>query len=154
MTAFVSNYLEQTHAAFRFVIKIGDEAVAAFTECTLPTLEIDVEDLKEGGLNNYIHQMPGQRKQGRLSFKNGIGKSSLSDWCHSVILGADFIKDRFATKKITVELRDATYERQIVVWNMDAFPIKWTGPQLQTDSTTVAIQTVEFACTNVDVVLS
>ena len=145
MSDFVSNYLDHTHAAFRFVIKISErteeagagaeEVVAAFTECTLPTLEIDVEDLKEGGLNNYVHQLPGQRKQGRLTFKNGIGKSTLSDWCHAVILGNQFDAKRSAIKRITVELRDATYQKQIALWSMNAYPIKWTGPQLQTDST-------------------
>ncbi len=154
MNAFVSNYLDQTHAAFRFVIKIAEQPVAAFTECTLPTLEIDVEDLKEGGRNQYVHQLPGQRKQSRLTFKNGIGKSSLSDWCIKTIMAEDFINERFAIKNISVELRDATGDQQIAVWSMDAYPVKWTGPQLQTDSTAVAIQTIEFACTNITVTLT
>ncbi|MEZ4661668.1 MAG: phage tail protein [Caldilineaceae bacterium] len=57
-----SALLGQTHAAFRFVVEIGQDKVAAFTECTLPVLDWQIEELKEGGQNMFVHQLPGPRK--------------------------------------------------------------------------------------------
>ena len=42
--------LSQTNAAFRFVVEIGSQKMAAFTECSLP--QIDWEDRKSTRLNS------------------------------------------------------------------------------------------------------
>lgn len=37
-------------------------------------------------------------------------------------------------------------------WDLEgAYPSKWTGPQLQSDSKSVAVQSLEFACGEVTV---
>jgi len=128
------------HAAFRFVISIEGEGQAAFTECGLPTVEWDVETVKEGGLNTYIHQLPAQRKPAKLSLRNGVGKSALLDWYLECMGGT------LTRKTITISLLDPE-KQAVMTWHIDgAFPIKWEGPQLKSDANTVAIQTLELAC--------
>ena len=40
-------------ATFRFTVDIGgDKWVGVFTECSLPAIEWDVEEIKEGGRND------------------------------------------------------------------------------------------------------
>ena len=68
------------NAAFRFVVSVDGQGQAAFTECTLPVVEWEIERLKEGGTNNYVHQLVGQRKPASVTLKNGVGKSELMDW--------------------------------------------------------------------------
>ncbi len=132
--------LGQANAAFRFVVKIGDSAEAVFTECTLPVLELEVEELKEGGLNNHVHQLPGPRKSARLTLKNGVGKSSIVEWCKKAMAGT------FEKKGVTVMLLDAA-RNPVITWNIEeAYPIKWTGPNLKSDDNSIAIQTLELAC--------
>ena len=82
--------------SFRFVVKLGNESVAAFTECTLPSIEWDVEEVKEGGLNTFVHQLPGRRRAGRVSLKNGVAKSSLVDWFIQAM------KESFERKTVTI----------------------------------------------------
>ncbi len=139
--------ITQSHVAFRYVVSIEKKKLAAFTECTLPTIEWEIEEVKEGGVNNYVHQLPGRRKASRLTLKHGLGKSTLFEW----YLGT--LNEKFEKKNITVTLCDAK-GRGVVTWIINqAYPIKWTGPQLKADSNSVAIQTLEFACTEVMVEL-
>ena len=77
--------------------------------------------------------------------KNGIGKTDLVEW---------FIKtmnEEFVRKPVTITILDSTLS-PVMTWNLEnAIPIKWTGPQLKTDTGTVAIQTLDLACGEVTV---
>lgn len=128
----------QAHAAFRFVVEVEQKAQAAFTECTLPAIEVDVEEVKEGGLNTYVHQLPGRRKAAKVSLKSGVGKCELLDW-YLKNLGGPIVR-----KPVTLKLMDV--QREVVLsWQIsDAYPVKWSGPDLRADSNTVAIQTFEL----------
>jgi phage tail-like protein len=142
---FDAKLLEQAHPAFRFVVTIGGRPVAAFTECTLPTIEWETEELREGGLNTYTHLLPGQRKSARLTLKSGVGKSEMLDWYF------DALAEKFVPKTVTVQLLDAQL-RRIITWEIqDAFPIRWAGPQLQSGDSAIAIQTLELACGEITV---
>lgn len=150
--ATLSHLLFETHAAFRYLVEITGVTVGAFTECTLPAMEIDTQELKEGGQNLYTHLLPGRRKAARLTLKNGVGNNKLMQWC------ADTMNEKFERKDIVVSLHSARFapgvKEPICTWNLhDAYPCKWTGPQLQADSTAIAIQTIEFACALVEMVV-
>ena len=134
-----------THAAFRFVVDIAGDPQAAFTECSLPSLEWEVEEVKEGGQNQYTHSLPGRRKPARVSLKNGVGKSTLLDWYIAALAKTT------ERKKITITLMDLP-RSPVLVWNIeDAYPIKWIGPQLKSDDNTIAIQTLELVCGHITV---
>lgn len=132
--------LRQTmNATFRFVVEIDGVRHGAFTECSLPAVEWEVEEVKEGGLNSFVHQLPGRRKSARLSLKNGVGTSELLQWY------LDTMDESFERRAVTVTLLDVKRET-VMTWSMfDAFPVKWAGPQLKADENGVAIQTLEFA---------
>ncbi len=151
--ASMAQILQETHVAFRYVVEIAGIAVGAFTECTLPVLELEVEELKEGGLNSYVHLLPGRRKATRLTLKNGLGKGGLVDWClRSLQEEKAELPTKIETKTVVVTLRDARGEKPICSWHLHhVYPIKWTAPQLQADSNAIAIQTIEFACGLVEV---
>jgi phage tail-like protein len=134
-----SRLRDQAHAGFRFVVEVANQKLAVFTECTLPAIEWEIEEVKEGGVNTYTHQVPGRRKAVKITFKNGVGKSELLDWYLKAMSGA------FARKPVTVMLLDAQ-RAPVVTWRIEnAFPSKWSGPDLKADSNTVAIQSLELA---------
>ncbi len=135
----------QVNATFRFVVEIGGEKQAAFTECTLPVIEWEVEEVKEGGVNTFIHQLPGRRKSARISLKNGVSKTSLVAWY------LDTMQGKFVRKAVTVTLCDLKL-RPVMAWRLsEAFPIKWSGPQLKSDDSAVAVQTLELACNEISI---
>jgi len=142
----MSNTLvEQANPAFRFVVDVEGERQAAFTECTLPTLEFDVEEIKEGGLNTHTHQLPGRRKGARISLKNGVAKGKLLSW---YLEGFDKAVTR---KPLTITLLNAQFQ-PLMVWNIqESYPIKWSGPQLKSDDNAIAIQTLDLVCGDITV---
>ena len=136
---------KSANAAFRFVIDIDGSAQAAFTECTLPVIEWEVEEVKEGGLNTFTHQLPGRRKGAKITLKNGVGSEALFSWY------VETMGEKFARKSITVALMDVK-RAKVMSWHLSAaYPVKWTGPQLKTSDNTVAIQTLELACGEITV---
>jgi phage tail-like protein len=127
------------HGAYRFVVEVDGERYGAFTECTLPVIEWEVQEIKEGGLNGFVHQLPGRRKRSTLTLKNGVGTSALVDWY------LETMDETFSRRSVTITLLNVERE-PVMTWSMfDALPIKWTGPQLQSAQNGVAIQTLEFA---------
>jgi len=133
------------NAAFRFVIDVEGTTQGAFTECSVPTIEWEVEEVKEGGLNTFIHQLPGRRKGARLTLKNGVGTHELVDWY------IDTMQESFKRKPVSVSLLDIMLE-PVMTWHLaDAYPVKWSGPQLKSSDNSVAIQTLELACGEITV---
>ncbi len=126
-------------AEFRFTVEIEDMTWGAFTDCTLPAVEMESEVVKEGGLNTFVHQLPGMLKPSKITVKNGIGfLDSMNQWT------VDIMKGKITRKKITVNMLDEKGEAYMVVTMQDAFPTRWSGPQLKSDSNLVAIHSLEF----------
>ena len=144
-------YLDQTHPAYRYVVLRRNDTLGVFTECTLPVIEWEIEEVKEGGLNSYVHQLPSRRKSSRLTLKNGLGKGEILEWFLQAM--NDESPRSQLRANLSIKLKDSRLQ-DVCTWNLaEAFPVKWTGPQLQTDSNAIAIQTLEFACSRVTMTL-
>ena len=136
-------------ANFRFALDLGQGKgwAGVFTECKLPDVAWDVEPVKEGGQNTFVHQLPGQRKPGNVTLKYGLTKQfELLDWY------ADMMSENFKeiNKTVTITLLDAE-GNPVLMWNLhDAYPVKVTWPELKAGESAVAIQTLELACGRVD----
>ena len=136
-------------ATFRFGVAVGNnrDFVGMFTECKLPDVEWEIQELKEGGRNDYIHQLPGQRKASRVTLKHGLTKQFiLLDW-YSQMMSENF---QDYMKTVTISLVDSQ-GHTVMTWNLqNAYPVKVTWPELKTGDNTVAIQTLELACGRVE----
>ena len=134
---------------FRFALDLGDGKgwAGVFTECKLPDVAWDIQQVKEGGQNTYIHQLPGQRKPGNVTLKYGLTKQyELLDWY------ADMMSENIkaTAKTVTISLLDAKGD-PVLLWNLhDAYPVKVTWPELKAGDNAVAIQTLELACGRVE----
>ena len=138
----------ETHAAFRFAVQIDGITEAVFTECTLPSLEVEVHEQREGGLNTAVHQIPGRVKAGTITLKRGITTSSdLLGWYMDVARGQ--IEE--SKRQVSVIMYDSTSE-EILRWNFqDAYPSKWSGPTFSSGSSQVAIETLVLSYQSLDV---
>jgi phage tail-like protein len=125
---------------FRFTVEIDGMNWGAFTECTLPIIELETEQVKEGGLNAFVHTLPLAIKPSSITLKNGLAAlKSLNEWTTDILQGT------ITRKSVTVKMLDLKSEPYMTITLKDAFPTKWTGPQLRTDSTMAAVQSIEFA---------
>jgi phage tail-like protein len=141
----MTQLLSETHVAFRYIVEVDNKRIGVFTECELPTIEWETEPIPVGGLNTHVLILPGRRKAAHFSLKHGIGKGQLVEWYRKAL------ENKFEPRPVTIALQDTT-GRTVATWIMyDAYPTKWTGPQLKSDSNAVAIQAIEFACGLVNV---
>jgi phage tail-like protein len=140
--------LTPAHPAYRFMVAIDNTPGGVFTECTLPVIEWEIEEVKEGGLNSYIHQLPGRRKAARFTLKNGLGTAVFTRWV------IEALESKFTRKTVTISMLDSQL-KPVMTWKIsDAYPLKWTGPPLKTSDSSIAIQSVELACAGLQITVS
>lgn len=67
--------------AYLFYVELSGIIVALFTECSGLQVKRDVLELKEGGLNHYVHKLPGRVEYTNITLKRGLSMSrALWDW--------------------------------------------------------------------------
>jgi phage tail-like protein len=110
-----------------------------FASVTGFSSQTDVLEYAEGGQNTFVHRLPTRVKQGNITLKRGvISDSSLLDWYQQTVVEAKSV-----TLVITL-LNNAM--KPVRVWNfVDAFPVKWTGGDLNAASTEFLTETLEVA---------
>jgi phage tail-like protein len=121
-----------------FILKINDISIGAFRECTGLAMEREVMEYAEGGQNDFVHKLPGRVKYPNLVLKRGItAQDELMKWFWDSRLDPGL-------KAIMVELRD-TAQAPRRTWSFDgAYPLKWTGPNLNAGSDTAATEQLEI----------
>jgi phage tail-like protein len=127
--------------SFNFTLEIGSVTVGGFSEVTGLQAEAEIQEYREGGLNEYTHKRAGPIKySSNLVLKRGITDSTaLWSWYHDVMQG------RIQRKSISIMLMDSAGEEKRR-WNFQrAYPVKWTGPDLKAANSDVATEVLELA---------
>jgi phage tail-like protein len=128
------------YLAYNFLVEIEDLIVGGFTEVTGLEVEVEVEEYAEGGQNEFVHKLPGRTKYSQnLTLKHGLTDiDTLWNWHQDVTQG------KIERRNGSIYLLDAL-GLPAMWWDFrEAYPVKWTGPQLQADSATVAVETIEL----------
>jgi phage tail-like protein len=125
--------------SFRFEIRIPGRTLGGFSECGGLQVETETFDYLEGGENSIVRKFPTRTKQTHLVLKRGIGDRALWDWYFAVTQGD------IRRHAGSIVVKDAAGSEDVVVWEfVDAFPVKWVGPDLNASQSSVAIETVEL----------
>lgn len=123
---------------YTFTLKIPDiDTVGQFSYCSGLELSFDVYEYSEGGNNDFVHRLPGRVHFPNLVLSRGLTKEDvLLKWFWDT-------HNQVKTKEITLTLSGGGDQR---VWTFaDAFPVRWTGPTLQSHSADVGSETLEVA---------
>ena len=127
------------YQVFNFLVEIEGILAGGFSECSGLQVETEFLDYREGGLNEYVHRFAGPTRYPPLMLKHGLTQiDGLWAWHQDVIQG------KIERKNGTIYLLDK--QRIPVMWwdFKEAFPVKWTGPDLRADSGAIAIESVEL----------
>ena len=110
------------------------------TRADLTKLEFDVLQYMEGGNNDWVHKLPTRVKYPNVVLKRGIThESALLDWFNSAHSN---YPQHF--QELTIELLGPGGV-QVRAWQfMDAYPVKWTGPNMNAGSNQIATETLEM----------
>ncbi|HMK56403.1 MAG TPA: phage tail protein [Dissulfurispiraceae bacterium] len=127
------------YRGFRFRIEIDGIAVAHFSDVSGLQVETEIEPYEEGGVNDFVHQLPKRTKFQPVTLKRGITDAdTLWSWHQDVVIG------KFKRKNGSIILLDEAGNDKWR-WNFsNAFPAKWTGPDLKADGNAVAFETIEL----------
>jgi phage tail-like protein len=125
---------------FRFIVEIQGLIIGGFSEVSGLQAETDVETVEEGGVNDYVHKLPKKTKYPNIILKKGLTDSdALWKWYQDVVQG------KISRKSGYIILIDNEGNEKWR-WNfIEAYPVKWSGPELKAESNTVAVESLELA---------
>jgi phage tail-like protein len=128
------------YLSFRFLVEIQGLIVGGFSEVAGLQAETETEEIQEGGVNDYVHKLPKITKYPNITLKRGITDSDvLWNWHQEVVNGIISRKSGF------IILTDSEGNEKWRWLFTDAYPVKWTGPDLKADSSAIAVETLELA---------
>lgn len=111
-----------------------------FTQVTGFSSQVDVLEYAEGGQNTFVHRLPTRTKQGNITLKRGVITSdkTLVDWYQKTVVQAQPVT-------LVITLKDTT-DQAVRTWNFqNAYPIKWTGGDLNAGGTEFLTESLEVA---------
>jgi len=127
------------YLSYRFLVEIDGLIVAGFSEVGGLNVDVETEEYREGGVNDFVHKMPKVAKTPNLVLKRGMTLSPVLWKWHS-----DVVNGKFKRKDGRIILFD-TMGLPGWFWTFeDAYPVKWSGPDFKADSSAVAVETVEL----------
>lgn len=127
-------------AVFHFKVTIaGFSEECNFQEASGLTVDMETEDVKEGGENRFTHKLPVRSKYTQLTLKRGIIKknSPLISWVKKAMDEFDF-----TPKNITIELLNEKHS-PVLSWALvNAYPVKWSMANLDANKNEFLIETL------------
>lgn len=131
---------------YQFAIKIdgSDDPVALFQKISGMTVTRAIDELTEGGFNEYTMEFPREFGYNHIIFESGLSSSDFFyKWMmygkeQGFALGKNFVlEQRFANKPI----------EEPKSWAFDgAFPVRWSISDLDvTNSNSIVIETLELS---------
>ena len=129
------------YLAFAFLVEVDGVAAAGFHEVSGLQAELEVLDHREGGVNEFVHRLAGPvRYPSNLTLRRGITDASeLWDWWWAATQGR--IERRNVSVLLLGEGREVARRWSIV----DAYPVRWVGPELRAGASAVALEAFELA---------
>ncbi len=123
-----------------FLIEIEGILAGGFSECSGLNVETEFFDYREGGVNEFVHRFATGTKYPPLILKHGLTLiDGLWAWHQDVAHG------EITRHNGTIYLLDKQH-LPVIWWDFkEAFPVKWTGPDLRAESGTVAFEGVELS---------
>ena len=136
-----SNRKGDPYLSFKFRVELDGIWSGGFSEVSGLQVEIETEDYREGGVNEYIHKLAGPaRYPSNIILKHGLLDAvQLWEWQQAIVKGA------IRRQSASIILMNSAGQDQWR-WNCrDAYPVRWSGPDLRAGSAEVAIETLELA---------
>ncbi len=126
---------------YRFRVEIEGVQAGGFSEISGLETQVEVLSYREGGENQFEHKLPGPASYpSNLQLRHGLADPDLFwDWLVQVSLGV------VIRRSLTITLLAASGEPAMVWDCRGAFPVRWSGPELNAATGAVALETVQLA---------
>lgn len=136
----------EPHPSFAFQVRVDGlpGCEGAFSEVAGLEATVKVDEVRSGGENDLVYRLPTRTEFGNLTLIRGWVDPAFFEW-----LLDRARQPRTGTRmNVTVSLVDRRTRRPVkgATWTFtDAFPVKWSGPNLKATDNAIAIERVELA---------
>jgi phage tail-like protein len=128
----------------KFVFEVNGLTIGAFTEVSGLSVQIEVEEVVEGGQNQATLKLPGRMKWPNLVLKRGITDTdNLFEWV-TATSGEGFAEhNKVARRDGKITVLDP-HSNPVRTWEFTgAMPVRWSGPRLVASSRELATEELE-----------
>ena len=127
-------------ASFNFLLEIDGIVKAGFSEVTGLNSESNVIEYREGNEGITPRKLSGLNKFGNVTLKRGVSHDvDMFNW-HKDVMDGDIRR----VTSMSIVLRDEK-QTEAVRWNLlNAWPVKWMGPDLKANASEIAIEALEI----------
>lgn len=104
-------------------------------------VELETEQIAEGGENRFKHRLPVRTKFTNIVLKRGMKvNSDLMQWCRDAVLDFNIVPT-----DMTIILLNEEHE-PLQTWNVvHAWPVKWEVTDLNAEESKIAVESIELA---------
>jgi phage tail-like protein len=133
--------MQDPYRNFRYLVEIDGITQFGFNDVSGLSMTTDPIEYREGGEPSYTRKLPGQTKFSNIVLKWGITDNhEMIDWYEQLVQ-----KGQVVRKSGSVILMD-TEGNEKVRWNFfNAWPTKYTVPELSAKGNEIAIDVMELA---------
>jgi phage tail-like protein len=127
---------------FHFKVEFGNiKGEFQFQSVSGLSVELETEQIAEGGENRFKHKLPVRTKFPNLVLKRGVlVNSDLIKWCRKAVEEYDI-----TPVNITISLLNEEHE-PLMTWNVvHAYPVKWAVADFNAEESSIVIETIELA---------
>jgi phage tail-like protein len=127
------------YSSYNFLVEIDGVTQAGFSEVSGFDATVAVHEYREGSDPTTVRKLPGMVSYANIALRWGLTQDSqLYDWLRQAADG------QFTRKNGSIVVLDTTGQ-EVVRWNFrNAWPTRWSGPDLSAAAQGVAIQTLEL----------
>ena len=131
------------YGKFRYKVEIDGLEAGGFSEASGFDASIDVIEYREGDMVQTPMKLPGLKKYGNITLKQGVADSMVMyEW---MIAGVEGEVERKTITGSAATILDET-ETATASWQViNAWPAKYTAPDFNATASEVAIETLEIA---------
>lgn len=142
--------------AFNFSVAFGSTKSTPledtyFSEISGISAEVEVDEIREGGLNDWVFFLPKGAKSSRITLKRGLGSlnSELIKWCFKSI-DLDYLK--IGPKQMIISLLDKDPKEPRMIWAFyNVFPVKWSMGDFNAQESKIAIESIELVFSKMEI---
>jgi phage tail-like protein len=124
---------------FRYLVEIDGIVSGAFLRVKGLSREVRHEPYREGGVNEYEHQLLTQVTYPVIIFERGLALDDLWKWAQAAADGD------VTRRNIRVRLQDEGNSRAWGWQIENALPVKWSSSDLDANTSQVVMETLEIA---------
>ncbi|UUN30788.1 phage tail protein [Streptomyces sp. FIT100] len=125
-----------------FQLTIGVHNLGSFTSCDGLGCSTEVEEHREGGLNDHVWQLPGRLRYTPLTLSRPLTRQTTLIWLWLSQVNYSLKPIRLPGQLVAL----GPDRRPLVRWALDGVvPVRWTGPSFSADQAQAASETLEIA---------